>query len=136
MKKKHFIISSIAAMLLLACGNNYNKNFILENQDYKIWQVKRDSINEYCINSYYYFDDKFNCYNILIDYHTGRFERFYYDDVIMEHKWAINGDTLFIEMFPYLILGQDNDTIYLEYIFRNSAYGRKVFLIDIGIPPK
>jgi len=126
------------AIIFVACGNGnqkFDKNFILENQEYKIWQFKRDSINESSRFGYFYFDNEFNCYNIILNYSIGRFEKFYYDDVIVENKWKINGDTLFIEMLPYLILNKDNDTIFLEFVFHCGDYGRKCFLIDAGLPP-
>jgi len=116
--------------------SNNNEDVILDGYDYKIWALRRDSINSKNI-CYFYFDNNHNCENIMLinwGMKAGSYEVFPHEDEIVIPKWSINKDTLFILGRPDLILRKINDTIFLKDV--STINQEREFLIDVGLPPK
>jgi hypothetical protein len=104
-----------------------NDSLILSGHEYKIWRFDNEKFDG--IGGYFYFDNKQNCINLLLS-RNGEFSKYQADDVIVNPTWRVNGDTLFLEQLPYIIVQSSIDTICIEDTWSRKLY----YLIDIGIP--
>jgi hypothetical protein len=127
----------VISALFISCSKNklertfIKDDIILSGHEYKIWRFDNENHENY--GTHFYFDNKYNCINLSL-FNTGQFSKYQADDVVVDPIWCINGDTLFLQMIPRLIvkISKDNDTICIKHI----GNGRINYLIDIGIPPK